>query len=121
MVENRTADTKQNENHDVASYLNSLPINSRVLIDDAVAYPIVALVTNIKVLTMPYQEEFASALESPEKYADYILVTTDKNIASGYTQINDKYVAIVRRNHSGLNTRKIYATDNWALYEIIGK
>jgi len=121
ILENRNTDDSQKENHDVAAYLNSLPSNARVLVDDAIAYPIVAFVTNIKQLTMPYQESFASAIESPDKYDDYILITTQKNIANGYTQINDKYIFILRQDNSSLNLRKIYETDNWALYEVLNK
>ena len=118
---NRNTDESENENHDVASYLNGLPDNSRILVDDAIAYPIVAFVKNIRQLTMPYQDEFASAIESPNKYDDYILIATAKNIATGYTQINDKYIDQMKQQNSGLNLRKIYETDNWALYEVLNK
>ena len=121
MVVNRQSNDEQNENHDVAGYINSLPEKSRILVDDAIAYPIVAFVKNIRQLSMPYQDSFASALESPDKYDDYILIATARNIATGYTQVNDKYIGILKVNSPTLNMRKIYETQNWAIYEIIGK
>jgi hypothetical protein len=115
---NRTTDTHEDDNRDAADYINSLPAGSRILVDDAIAYPVVAFVKNIKQLTMPYEDEFASAIESPEKYDGYLLTATAKNIATGYTQINDKYVVIIKQNNSALDLQKVFENKNWILYKI---
>jgi hypothetical protein len=118
MLTTRAPSDAQRDNRDLASYINSIPPTSRVLVDDAIAYPIVAYVNNIKQLTMPYQDEFASAIESPAKYDDFILVATAKNVATGYTQLNDKYIAIIRQGNGSLYLRRVFETDDWLLYQI---
>jgi hypothetical protein len=108
----------QDSNRDISYYLNGLPSDSKVLVDDAIAYPVIAYVNNVKQLTMPYQDEFSSAIESPQKYDDYILVATAQNIVTGYTQLNNKYIAIIKQANSALNLRTVYQSDDWILYHI---
>ncbi len=108
----------QDESMDIANYLNGLPSSTQVLIDDAVAYPIVAFTNNISSLTMPYEDTYLSAIESPEKYDDYMLIANRKNSTNGYTQLNESYLEILRAQGHGLMLIKVYQTDNWALYRI---
>lgn len=114
----RKLEMKQDENMDMASYINSLPGNPHILIDDAVAYPVTAYVSNIRTLILPYQDEFLSAIESPRHYAGYIVVATDKNPANGYTQLTNKYLQIIQNSDSGFTLEKKYETQNWILYAI---
>jgi hypothetical protein len=116
---NHQPDPQQSGNRDAADYINSLPGTSKVLVDDAVAYPVAAYVNNIQHLTMPYEDEFASAIEIPNKFDDYILIATAKNAATGYTQVNDKYAIIVKQDNSRLNLQKIFENHDWILYRII--
>jgi len=120
MLFNRTDET-QNDSRDIADYINSLPSANKILVDDAVAYPVVAYVKDLKPLTMPYQDEFTSAIESPSRYDDYILIATAKNIYTGYTQVNDKYIEIIKKGNSSLKLQKTYENDNWILYKIVAK
>ncbi len=117
----RTPDTRQDQNRDLASYLNHLPEGSHVLIDDATAYPVVAFIddNSFNKLTLPYQEgAFLSAIEAPDKYDDYILLATEKNEVTGFTQLNNRYVPVIKKNNSALKLRRVYETDNWILYKI---
>jgi hypothetical protein len=116
---NRQQDTIQADNVDVANYLNSLPTESHILLDDAIAYGIVAFTKDIKPVIMPYEGNFLSALESPDKYVDYIVVATAKNIVSGYTQLNEKYIFSVKRTIPNVNFRKVFVTDDWIVYRVI--
>ncbi|GAA3973570.1 hypothetical protein GCM10022210_24790 [Mucilaginibacter dorajii] len=116
---NRTPNTDQHESMEIADYINGLPKNSHVLVDDAVAYPIAAFTNNIKQLTLPYQELFLSGIETPYKYDDYILIATAKNPFTGYTQLNNRYIPLIRIVNSGINYKRVYETDNWVLYKII--
>jgi hypothetical protein len=118
MLLNRTPNDSQADNHSIASYLNGIPSNSKIMVDDAIAYPIVANVKRVAQLTMPYQDEFLSAIEAPDKYDDYILIATSKNITSAYSQLNEKYITAIKQNNSALNLRKVYEGDNWVLYQI---
>jgi hypothetical protein len=118
---NRTPDTRQDQNRDLANYLNHLPDDSHVLIDDAIAYPVVTFIDtkNFHKLTLPYQEGvFLSAIEAPDKYDDYILLATEKNEVTGFTQLNNKYVPIIKKSNSSLKLRRVYETDDWVLYKI---
>lgn len=111
----------QQQNLDAAAALNSLPTNGKVLVDDAVAYPVVAYAAHTQQLTMPYQDEFAGAIESPEKYDDYLLIATAKNQNTGYTQMNNKYVQIIKLNNDHLRLRTIFANDDWVIYQIVSR
>jgi hypothetical protein len=121
MLFNRQPSDAQTNNRDVASYINGIPATSKILIDDAIAYPVVADIKNVRQLTMPYQDEYSSAIESPEKYDDYILVATAKNVATGYTQLNDKYINYIRLANSALYLRVVYQSSDWVLYQIASK
>ncbi|MDB4920782.1 hypothetical protein [Mucilaginibacter sp.] len=115
---NHAADTHQDENRELANYINNLPDNTHILVDDAIAFPIVALSNNIHKLTLPYQGAFLSAIEAPDKYDDYILLATEKNEVTGFTQLNNKYVPIIKKANSALKLRRVYETNDWILYKV---
>ncbi len=114
----KKADT-QRDNEEVANYLNSLPSDSHVLLDDAIAYSVIAFTHDIKPITMPYQGNYLSALETPDKYVDYVVVASPRNVVSGYTQLNDKYISLIRHSISNVNFRKVFETNDWVVYRII--
>jgi hypothetical protein len=60
----------------VASALNKhlLP-HQRVLMDDVTNFPVVYLVNDPRHFIMPYQYEFSPALQHPDLFADFILVS----------------------------------------------
>ncbi|MDB4904808.1 MAG: hypothetical protein JWQ63_4089 [Mucilaginibacter sp.] len=113
-----SADKELNENVDMANYLNHLPAGSHVLVDDAIAFPIVAHADSIQKLTLPYQSVFLSAIEAPDKYDNYILLATEKNEVTGFTQLNNRYIPFIKKVNSGLRIHRVYETDNWILYNI---
>jgi hypothetical protein len=108
----------QGGERDMANYLNGIPQGSKILADDAIAYPIIAYVNNIQQITLPYQDEISGAIESPEKYDDYILIATAQNPVTGYTQLNNKYITLIKLQNSALNLRIVYESDDWILYHI---
>lgn len=112
----RAVDSQQDENKEIANFINGLPDNSKVLMDDAITYQIVAFTNNIKGLTLPYEDNFLSATETPWNYVNYILIATDKNPVKAYTVLNLKYGPVLNPNS---NLQKIYETDNWTLYKIL--
>ncbi len=114
----REPDARQNENLELASYLNHLPKNTRILIDDAIAFPIVAFTDDVKKLTLPYQTAFLTSIEAPDKYEDYILLATDRNTETGFTQLNNKYVPVIKKANSTLKLRRVFETTDWILYKI---
>jgi hypothetical protein len=121
VLTNRTEDQTQSDNADVAGYLNSLPDDAHILMDDATAYGVVAFVESAKIrsLTMPYQDNFLSGVESPDKAADYIVIATAKNLVTGYTQLNNRYLTSIRRTLPQLIFKKVYETENWIVYRVV--
>jgi hypothetical protein len=115
---NRPPAIKRDENLEIANYLNTLPEGSHVLVDDAIAYPVVAFTKDIKQLTLPYQDAFVSAIEAPDKYVNYVLLATAKNDVTGFTQLNNKYVPYIRKVSSTVKIHRVYETDNWVVYNI---
>jgi hypothetical protein len=119
ILKNRTVDEQQDENRDMANYINGLPDGSKILVDDAVAYPIVAFTNNVVDLTLPYQENFLSAVETPGQYVGYILIANLKNLSSGYTILNSRYSPVVFQTGNNYSTlQKAYETDHWILYRL---
>jgi hypothetical protein len=116
---NRANDVQQNDNRELANYINHLPKDSRVLMDDAIAYPIVAFTKDMHNVTLPYEGVFLSAIEAPDKYDDYILLATDKNEVTGFTQLNDKYLPVIKKANSSLRLKRVYETNDWILYKIL--
>lgn len=105
------------EYKDVASYINHLPHNSQVLVDDANAYPIVAFVKDIHTVTLPYQSSFLSAIENPNKYVDYVLITSFDNPVGGFTQLNYKYKAVMEHKND-IRLYPVYSSENWIILKI---
>jgi len=118
---NREPDTHQDENRQLANYINHLPEGSHVLIDDAIAFPIVAFTRDrkdLQRLTLPYQNAYLSAIEAPDKYDDYILLASEKNEVTGFTQLNNKYIPVVKKANSALKLHRVYETNDWVLYKV---
>lgn len=110
---------QQSDNMDMADYLNSLPTNAQIMVDDAIAYQVVAFTHHIKRLTMPYQESYLSSSEAPEHYVNYILVATEQNMLTGYTQLNYRYLPAIKKADTRLSLQKVYETGDWALYKVL--
>ncbi|NCD67978.1 hypothetical protein [Mucilaginibacter agri] len=109
----------QEEVKNVANYINSLPSTSHVLLDDAIAYPIASFAKDVRSLTLPYQDDYLSAIEAPQKYDRYVLIANNKNAANSYTELNLKYVALYKAANSNVSLRKVFESDNWILYQIL--
>lgn len=119
VLSTRQIDDTQKDDIDVANYLNSLPGDSHILMDDATAYPVVAFTRDLNTLTLPYQSNFLSGLESPDKYADYIVVATAKNVVTGYTQLNNRYITSIKQTIPQMLLRKVFETSNWIVYRVV--
>ena len=89
------------------------------MVDDAIAYQVVAFTHHVQRLTMPYQESYLSASEAPEHYVNYILVATDQNLLTGYTQLNTRYLPAIRKSDTRLSLQKVYETGDWVLYKVL--
>jgi hypothetical protein len=124
---NREPDTHQDENRQLARYIDGLPKGTHVLVDDAIAFPVVAFSKktneieakeNLQKYTLPYENAFLSAIEAPEKYVDYIVLANPKNEVTGFTQLNDKYIPVIKKANSALKLHRVYETSDWVLYKV---
>jgi len=119
ILKDRNPDEQQDENRDMANYINGLPDGSKILIDDAIAYPIVAFTNDIANLTLPYQENFLSSIETPGQYVGYILIANPKNTLAGYTILNSRYTPVMYQTGNNYSTlQKAYETEHWTLYKL---
>jgi len=117
ITRSNVSEDSYDEYKDVASYINHLPHNSQVLVDDANAYPVVSFVKDIHSLTLPYQSSFLSAIENPNKYVDYVLITSFDNTVGGFTQLNYKYKAIME-NKNDIRLYPVFSSDNWVILKV---
>ena len=124
---NREPDTHQDENRQLARYIDGLPKGTHVLADDAIAFPIISFSKKTKELTawenlqkytLPYENAYLSAIEAPQKYDDYILLANPKNEVTGFTQLNDKYIPVIKKANSALKLHRVYETNDWVLYKV---
>jgi hypothetical protein len=68
--------------------------------------------------TLPYENAFLSAIEAPEKYVDYIVLANPKNEVTGFTQLNDKYIPVIKKANSALKLHRVYETTDWVFYKV---
>ncbi|WP_214071925.1 hypothetical protein [Mucilaginibacter sp. dw_454] len=119
ILKDRTEDTQQDENKDMANYINGLPDGSKVLADDAIAYPIVAFTNDVGNMLLPYQDNFMGAVETPGQYVGYILIANAKNTMAGYSILNARYGPVMFQTGNNYSTlQKAYETDHWTLYKL---
>jgi hypothetical protein len=88
------------------------------LVDDANAYPVAAFVKDIHAITLPYQASFLSAIENPNKYVDYVLVTSFENPVGGFTQLNYKYKTVMERKND-IKLYSVFSSDNWMILKVV--
>jgi hypothetical protein len=110
---------QQSENREIADFINALPADAQIMMDDAIAYPVIAFTDHVHHITLPYQESYLSASEAPEHYVNYILIATERNPLTGYTQLNNKYIPAIKHSDNDLNLQKVYETDNWMIYKVL--
>jgi hypothetical protein len=115
---NSTTKAQEDDSREIAFYMNKLPPDANILVDDAIAYPVLAFCNHIERFTLPYQGSYLSAVEAPDQYDQYILLASIKNDAMGYTQLNNKYLPAIKRANSNVKLHSVYETDNWILYKV---
>ncbi|WP_158829471.1 hypothetical protein [Mucilaginibacter lacusdianchii] len=119
VVHKDTAPRIEQESYDLAGYIKHMPEGTHILADDAVAYAIVGYTNDIHRFTIPFQSEYLSAVEAPDKYNGYVLIANTANPMLGYTQLTEAYLESIQTKNSALRLTKVYITDNWTLYKIM--
>jgi hypothetical protein len=99
----------------VANFLKeTLKPEEIVLVDDANGYPIVVFHGEPKIFILPYQYEFYSAVQTPEIYADYILVYNPETFEGARDAINATHKGLFHQG--GKELELIYDSKKWRIF-----
>jgi len=73
--------------------LNKIQDNGKILLDDSILYPLVFLSNKPKRFILPHESEFDIALEKPEHFVEYIIISNcgKKDILSSHYNFNYTY------------------------------
>ncbi len=85
-----------------------------VLVDDANGYPIVVFYGEPKNFILPYQYEFYSAVQTPEVYADYILVYNPDTFEGTRDALNVTHKSLFHQGRHELVL--IYDSKKWRIF-----
>jgi hypothetical protein len=103
---------------EMANALNRLPPGSRVLTDDATAYPVVAMSNNVRRFVLPNEPSYVAALQNPAAFAQYLLLHEEAvDPLARYSLTNEAYGGAFRRRDATY-LRPVYATERWHLYQL---
>lgn len=111
------------EEYRMANYITGLmshekSAGSKILMDDAAAYTIVAQMKHIdNNIILPVNHNFITVAENPRSDARYICIAKAKNRLRSFTVLNqynlDKLI-----NSENLHPIMMYETENWAVYRL---
>jgi hypothetical protein len=88
--------------------------NSKIIIDDAVGYPIVCFFSNPEQFILPYQHDYLKALQQPAFNADFIVVPKPEITVTGFDQLTAMYPDAFEQ---GIDyTTLVYQTSKWRVY-----
>ncbi len=90
-----------------------------IIIDDSNGYPIVVFYGNPKNFILPYQYEFYSVVQTPEVYADYIVVYNPDRFEGYRDIINVKNEKIFHGGKEELEL--VFNSEKWRVYRAKGK
>jgi len=112
------------EEHRMAAYITGLMLrekdndNSKILIDDAAAYGIVAQMKKLgSHVILPTNTNFITIAENPRTEAKYVCVAKEKNKLQSFTILNTynlKKISI----HDNIKPVIMFETENWAVYRL---
>jgi len=107
-----------NEEITLATFISNVATpNSRILIDDAAAYKIMAHLRSLKSVIMPINDNFLTVVENPKIDAKYICIAKFSNKLKNYTVLN--YYNLNKLMEENMFTPVLmFETANWAIYKI---
>jgi hypothetical protein len=102
----------------LAEYITSIKTEDRpLLIDDAVAYGIIAHLPNLNHLVMPLQKNFITVIENPALSVQYILIAKFNNLRHNFTAMN-AYNMVQMKTRLNLKSNRVFETENWIVYSV---
>ncbi|MEN3038667.1 MAG: hypothetical protein ABDI07_05895 [Candidatus Kryptonium sp.] len=104
------------EEKKVAEFLKrNVSLNDIILMDDATGFPIIVFYGNPKNFILPYQYEFASVVERPEVYADYVIVYNPEKFEGKRDLINQRHQNLFYSGSKELLL--VYSSSNWRIFK----
>ncbi len=105
---------------EVANFLkNTVKPGETILVDDGNGYPIVVFYGEPKNFILPYQYEFYTVVQTPEVYADYILVYNPETFEGARDVLNITHKNLFYGGRRGLVL--IYSSNKWRIFRSIFK
>jgi len=119
LIEGKTNETFK-EDIECAQFLKQVAKpDETIIIDDSNGYPVVAFYGDPKNFILPYQYEFYSVVQTPEVYADYIVVYNPDRFEGARDIINVKNGNIFHKGKEGLEL--IFSSEKWRVFKSQGK
>lgn len=87
-----------------------------VLTDDAVSFQIVAMYGQTRKFLLPDESLFGSALENPQSYAKYILISNPNKPGGAYDVVDIRYPWLYANGWN--HTEPVYSTANFRLFKL---
>ena len=109
---------ESNEEISVATFISNVATpNSKILIDDAAAYKIMAHLRSLKSVIMPINDNFLTVIENPKIDAKYVCIAKITNKLKNYTVLN-YYNLNKLMEENMFSPVLMFETTNWAVYKI---
>lgn len=117
-VRHLQSDRSTNEEIRVATFISNVATpTSKILIDDAAAYKIMAHLRSLKSVIMPINDNFLTVVENPKINAKYVCIAKFTNNLKNYTVLN--YFNLNKQLEGNMyNPVLMFETANWAVYKI---
>ncbi|CUT03001.1 hypothetical protein [Candidatus Kryptobacter tengchongensis] len=106
------------EEKKVAEFLKqNTSLEDNILMDDAVAFPIVVFHGEPKNFILPYQYEFTSVIEQPAVYADYVVIYNPEKFEGKRDLINQRHQNLFFSGSKDLLL--VYSYGNWRVFQSV--
>lgn len=108
----------ETEYQELAGYLQNMASpDAPVLIDDAIAYSIVAHLPSLQGLVMPMQRNYITVVENPALAAQYVCIAKRINRLHNFSSLN-AYTVDMMKIKTGFTPTRVFETKNWIIYSI---
>ena len=107
-----------NEDFEVAAYISSIAKpTSKVIIDDASAFKVIAHLRNLEGVIMPLNKNFITLIENPLAGVRYMLIAKNSNNLKTFTVLNT-YNLRQMLTKQQFTPELMFETEHWVIYRI---
>lgn len=99
-------------------FVRQLPETSRILTDDATAYPFIARTERVRSFLLAYQQSYLPAHDNPVPFVQYILAhNTASNPPAQFSMTNTGYMDAIQRK-MGKRLPLVMKSADWSIYAL---